>query len=584
MKITTVNTLDFDLLEIIKDKSNRVIDGVNHGRITYYDRIRDRYIKIFDEDYCRLSYFKNAIKCGYYDTLAPALSSVIFDNGNIIGYITNAGKVLNDLNLLKEYENKIIDVCDASGLFYYDLVPENVIQLPNGELSLIDLDGVYDISDYSLMNSHNAEIKPNTLKKYIQQKWSDKYMKPISFIIPSRTNLKYLKQAYNSIRQNLHPMHEICIADDASTDDTWKWLTEKVKTDVNLKLYKNEGPDRLGHTILYDTLVNEISTKDIICIFHADMYACKGLDDEFIKYLKPSVVVSGTRIEPPLHPDGPEKIIKDFGIEPEEFKESELNDFVENLKNQHRTKLTNGIFAPWAMYKDDFQSIHGHDPLYAPQSKEDSDIFNKMHLAGYDFIQTWNGFVYHMTCRGSRFADGAKRNPNGEVFMKNRETDEWLTQNKKSHRNFIRKWSSTVLHDAYLKPIVKNKYNIGLVISNANYELIEILEPFFATLYVDCDFKIYVDNEQPNTLYSMMDRVQNIDVTPHNDIVVEFDASKLTNELLNEFLIKLSDVIADSGEIGEFEYEIFKIKIKSVSSYQKDLLYYDNNIINKRAF
>jgi hypothetical protein len=43
-------------------------------------------------------------------------------------------------------------------------------------------------------------------------------------------------------------------------------------------------------------------------------------------------------------------------------------------------------------------------------------------------------------------------------------------------------------------------------------------------------------------------------------------------------------VIADSGEIGEFEYEIFKIKIKSVSSYQKDLLYYDNNIINKRAF
>ena len=50
------------------------------------------------------------------------------------------------------------------------------------------------------------------------------------------------------------------------------------------------------------------------------------------------------------------------------------------------------------------------------------------------FVQTWEGCVYHMTCRGSRFADGAKRNPDGKVFMKNRETDEWLTQNQKATR------------------------------------------------------------------------------------------------------------------------------------------------------
>ena len=38
--------------------------------------------------------------------------------------------------------------------------------------------------------------------------------------------------------------------------------------------------------------------------------------------------MSGTRIEPPLHPEGPEKIIRDFGIEPEEFKEQELLELV----------------------------------------------------------------------------------------------------------------------------------------------------------------------------------------------------------------------------------------------------------------
>ena len=47
-------------------------------------------------------------------------------------------------------------------------------------------------------------------------------------------------------------------------------------------------------------------------------------------------------------------------------------------------------------------------------------------MNGYELIQTWKGFVYHMTCRGSRFVDGAKRNPDGQVFMKNRESDEWL--------------------------------------------------------------------------------------------------------------------------------------------------------------
>ena len=75
----------------------------------------------------------------------------------------------------------------------------------------------------------------------------------------------------------------------------------------------------------------------------------------------------------------------DFGIEPEEFEETELTSWVkqyleENKDDEYET--TKGIFAPWAIYKDDFQTIGGHDPLYAPQSKEDSDIFNRFVLNG----------------------------------------------------------------------------------------------------------------------------------------------------------------------------------------------------------
>ncbi|SVC25764.1 uncharacterized protein METZ01_LOCUS278618, partial [marine metagenome] len=224
------------------------------------------------------------------------------------------------------------------------------------------------------------------------------------------------------------------MADDFSDDGTWEWMKEIAEKDINVKIHRNEGPTRLGHTILYDTLVNDYATNDIVMIYHADMYACPNLDTEILKHLERGKVVSATRIEPPLHPDGPEKILKDFGIEPEEFDEQGLLRFVSDHVGTREDETTRGIFAPWAMYKDDFQSIGGHDPLYAPQSKEDSDIFNRFVLAGYDLVQTWKGLVYHMTSRGSRFKDGAMRNPAGQVFMKGRESSEWLAQNLRSTR------------------------------------------------------------------------------------------------------------------------------------------------------
>ena len=76
-------------------------------------------------------------------------------------------------------------------------------------------------------------------------------MNPISFIIPSRNNLKYLKQAYESIRENQSVEHEICIADDASTDGTLEQVLVWMKRDKHIKLHVNKGPERLGLTILY---------------------------------------------------------------------------------------------------------------------------------------------------------------------------------------------------------------------------------------------------------------------------------------------------------------------------------------------
>jgi len=402
----------------------------------------------------------------------------------------------------------------------------------------------------------------------------------ISLIQPGRNNLKYLKWSYNSIRKNQgnHEV-EICVADDFSNDGTWDWCQEMMKKDSLFKAIRNEGPTRLGHTILYDTLVNEVATKDVCMIYHADMYLCPGALDAIEKELKDKTIVSLTRIEPPLHPPGPEKVLEDFGIEPEEFNEVSLLQYVKDRVEQFsKVPTTEGIFAPWAFYKKDFQEIGGHDPIFAPQSKEDTDIFNRFQLNGIKFTQTWEGFVYHMTCRGSRFADGAKRNPNGDVFMKNRETDEWLKQNQKSTREFLRKWGHYCKHDTLMKPIIPPKYDIGFIVKNCNDQLLATLEPWCSNIYVDeGNIHSMIDNyitiESPNTGFDLHERIRLFGDKKNNEILVTIDGNKFTQQDF-QYIQQLSEILADSGEpafhgeLGNITVEIFKI----MNTYEKDLI------------
>ena len=402
----------------------------------------------------------------------------------------------------------------------------------------------------------------------------------ISLIQPGRNNLKYLKWSYDSIRKNQgnHEV-EICVADDFSNDGTWDWCLEMMDKDLLFKAIRNEGPTRLGHTILYDRLVNEVATNDICMIYHADMYLMPGSIDEIEKYLTDKTIVSLTRIEPPLHPDGPEKVLIDFGIEPEEFREDDLLewftkpvDSTGGYQPKH-DKPTNGIFAPWAFYKKDFQEIGGHDPIFAPQSKEDTDIFNRFQLNGIKFIQTWEGCVYHMTCRGSRFADGAKRNPNGQVFMKNRETDEWLKQNEKSTKEFLRKWGHYCKHDTLMKPIIPPKYDIGFILSHNNIDLLRALEPWCSNIYCDSNLRQhYITTEQPNTSFDLSKRVLPFNNEKNNEILVTINEN--FNQQDFQYIQQLPEILADSGEpafhgeLGNITVEIFE----TMNTYEKDLI------------
>ena len=386
----------------------------------------------------------------------------------------------------------------------------------------------------------------------------------ISLIQPGRNNLKYLKWSYEATRkhQGNHEV-EICVADDASSDGTWDWCLETMDKDPNFKAIRNEGPDRLGHTILYDRLVNEVATNDIAMIYHADMYLCPGALDAIEREMEDKVIVSLTRIEPPLHPEGPEKILWNGGVEPEEFLEEELLKQLPSMKDA--SKITEGIFAPWAFYRKDFQEIGGHDPLYAPQSKEDSDIFNRFQLNGIKFKQVWDGFVYHMTCRGSR------RNTNDKAVNIYTDSPEWLAQNMRSTRNFIRKWGHFVMHDALMKPIVPNKYNVCIRIENATPQLLHTLEPWCDNIYVDMEVQDYIKQEQVNTVINLEERVHTTRQLVLNDVVVEIDGTKFNN---NDFALiqKLSQILDDSGAVGKFELGNLFINVSDYKTYTDTLI------------
>ena len=396
----------------------------------------------------------------------------------------------------------------------------------------------------------------------------------ISFIIPSRNNYRFLKWSYDSIRKNQgnHDV-QICVADDASTDGTWEWCQETMQRDKHFQAIRNDGPERQGLVILNDRLVNEVAKHDLCIIYHADMYLCPGALDAIEKHLKEKTIVSLTRIEPPLHPPGPEKILRDFGIEPEEFNEEGLLNEVQELKVLHENAIsagtTEGIFAPWAFWKSDFHEIGGHDKLFAPQSKEDSDIFNRFQLNGVRFTQTWEGFVYHMTSRGSRFNPAAGGAPG-------KDSPEWLHTTTVNMRNFIRKWGTAVKHDQYMKPIISPKYNIGIKLKNGNLQLLELLEPWCDTIYTQETFTVgrawdYVEKEQENTLFDLSERIVPYDNEMNNDILVEIDGTTFTEPDFGN-IQQLADIIQDTGELGEFELGNLKISIFNIESYERDLI------------
>ena len=384
-------------------------------------------------------------------------------------------------------------------------------------------------------------------------------LKDISVVIPSYNNLEYLKLIYNSVRKISNDI-EVILFDDGSDDGTNEWMASLTDKNTILHILQN----RVGHAILYDVGFKEASRK-IIGILHADMIVHNNFFDNILKHINEGNVVCGTCVEPPIHPAGNEKYQLDAGTYPNEFNQRKFDEFYDTVE-KNTTK--NGIFAPWYLLKDEYINIlGGHDPQF--QTIEDVDIFNRMVIAGFNIIQSRDALVYHFTQRGHKFDGGDLQ----------KVQDDYQTRVETDIKKYVRKWGSMWHFDVNHRPIPSPKYNIGLVVHNCNLSLLESLEPICDRIYVNERFEIgrawdYVEMESGNTHYDLSKRIAFIgNQTPsdYEDIIVEFDAAKLTNENI-QLLFQLPSVLRDSGQIGKMEWDIFYITINSLKEYQADLI------------
>ena len=372
----------------------------------------------------------------------------------------------------------------------------------------------------------------------------------ISLILALKNNLTYNKHFYTTTRL-LYPDVEICFSSYGSTDGTHEWLESL--DDPNIKVFYTGESGNFSDNFNKAT---SLATKDYIAYLHNDIVLAPGFLENLEKHVGPNNVVSYTTIEPPIFAghERPGKIIKDLGTDLESFDIKNLYDFALEKQNEYKDKTELGIVFFMCMPRKVNLEIGGLDRLFNPMFCEDDDLILRLKLYGMNLFTSLDAICYHFVSKTSRFSEEYKQK----------------TQQIEQHsiRNFIRKWGS--------RDFVA-RYNIGYLVHNINQSLLELLEPWCDNIYIKDSYGLmlshYFDSESKKTLYNLNNKYKIIGYDEiNNDIIIEFDASKLTQDNF-QLLTQMSSIIKDSGSIGTFDLNIFKVTINSLETYEKNLIF-----------
>jgi len=233
----------------------------------------------------------------------------------------------------------------------------------------------------------------------------------LSFCISTYNNLEYLKIAVKSVRTNSYFKDApFIIHAENCTDGTNEWLREAKKLhNIDYVIDINDNPKGIGGGMNFCA---DLVKTQYIMFLHSDFYVTKDWDLEllkiFDKYPNEKLWVNSWRVEPAMFPGSqttPGNIVVEKDLFGEyyhnfdsEFFDAWAKDFSE-MNND--IEIPRGLGVSCLIRKTDWDDIGGNDPLFAPTSWDDHDLFLRMYQAGFKFITTSNSLIYHFGARGS---------------------------------------------------------------------------------------------------------------------------------------------------------------------------------------
>jgi GT2 family glycosyltransferase len=277
-----------------------------------------------------------------------------------------------------------------------------------------------------------------------------KQSNPITFCISTYNNLPYLKLAIYSVRKNSFFQNApFIIHAENCTDGTNEWLEEnKEKYNLTLIVEPNNIVVRGiggGMNICADNV-----TTEYIMFLHSDFYVTKDWDLECLKiaekYTNKKLWISSYRIEPNMFNDPnqrPGTVLMPpdyFGGYHHDFNQNEFEEWANEFKNINSDiEIPKGEGVSGLIKKIDWDFIGGNDPIFAPASYDDMDLFLRMLIAGYEFILTSNSIVWHFGARGSHRLE----ENNGRTSDRQKESEQ------KNIQKWLEKWKSFPIFDEY---------------------------------------------------------------------------------------------------------------------------------------
>ena len=285
----------------------------------------------------------------------------------------------------------------------------------------------------------------------------------ITSCISTNNNLPYLILVIESIRKNAYykDMTIIVYAENCS-DGTDEWLLNN-SYDIEFYIEKNEIEKGIGGGM--DFCVSKAKTK-YVNILHSDMWIAPNQDLELLKLFDSideteRLIASSFRIQPKIFSNDPDYRpgtvflpMDALGAYHNNFDSNSFDDWAIEFSSQNDITVRKGGGAGFFCRKKDYEWIGGNDPLFAPASYDDMDLFIRMQLEGYTFKMTSKSLVWHFSARGSHFRDEAKDN-----FKSKSQRQQKAEYN--NAQKFFNKWGQMPETDdqTFVKPI----YNTNVI-------------------------------------------------------------------------------------------------------------------------